>query len=192
MLTYALTTWPHLKAYLRSEVEDPLLAEALIDAATVAIEAKVRNALVSRAFTDQHSGGVNGHRGGAKRLYLSRYPINSITSITDSGTPTNTIAATDYTVHHAFLEHVASWPAPTNPGHWAIVFNAGRFASIDAVDENARLACHMQVAYWLNRPREPVVSVSGSGRSRSYEFIGTPTLIPEVLPLLADYCRVEV
>lgn len=194
-LSYALSTWPHLKAYLRRDDVDPLLGDELIDAATQAMEGEVGgHPFVVRAFTELSTGGPGGQRGGAKRLFLGRRPIASITSITDTIIPSVTVPATDYALNGplGYLEHVASWPAPTSPGFWQIAGTAGRYASVEAVDPDLRLACHLQVAYWLTRPIDAVMAVSSDGKSRSYRFIGEPELLPEAKALLRKFAWVEV
>jgi hypothetical protein len=73
------------------------------------------------------------------------------------------------------------------------VFSAGRFTSIDTVEEHARLACHIQAAHWLTTPPGGLVtSTSGDGKSRTYRLPQEVELLPEVRALVRQYRRVEV
>lgn len=179
-LSYRLTTLDRVKKYLVTlGTQQEGKVEPLIDAATLAIEGYCQNAFVQRAFTDQHTGGVHGERGGAKRLFLSRYPIVSVASITDPAG--GTVAATDYVVASAegYLEHVGMWPAPTY--RWSIAYTAGRFASESAVNEDVRLACHMLIEDWLRAPTGPISSKSGGQRSVQYESRDIPERVRALL-----------
>jgi len=180
-LSYRLTTLERLKTALglpASTSDDPKL-DALVDAATVAIENYCDNGFVTRSYSEYSRAGINGHQGGARRIFLRRYPIQSVASITEA--PSGTIPATDYLIYgdEGYLEHVSYWPAPDD--RWTIAYTAGRFASTTAVDEALRLACHMLVEDWKRKPDGPVSSTSSAQRSQSFTEADMPQRVKLVL-----------
>jgi hypothetical protein len=193
MLAHALSTWPHLQAYMRQDIEDTLLAEQLIDAATLAIEGYCRATFVQRTITaEQCSAGLSGQRGGVKRLYLRYYPIASVTSIVDDQTTPATVVAADYTIlgDLGALEYNDTyWPLPIY--RWKVTYVAGMFASMDAVTDDLRLACNMQAADWYRNQPTSVVSESKGDNSKSYAINHTE-LLPQVQALVKRYRTVDV
>lgn len=162
LLPYALATVDEAKAYLKitGSAEDAAL-EFLLNAATLAIEKFCQTAFVIRSITEQQleQNRLRGDRlhgiadwrlPGSKLLFLDRYPIVSVTSITDDAG--NVIGATEFAVwkDYGVLEHVSVWPRPlasTNaPGRWAVVYSAGRFATTADVGADLKLAALMLVA----------------------------------------------
>jgi len=191
---YALTTWPHLKAHLRIEVGDILLMEQLIDAASQRLDGRCRKPLRQREFTEAHSGGQGLCRGGAKRIWLNHRPIVSVTSIRDDqGTPA-TVEATDYTIlrNEGALEHHAHWPEPLY--RWNITFIAGFFATVDAVDEVMRAACHRLVEHLYNAVTNGEAARSTQlGQSVTYQQLLTGDLPANVEMLLGPpYVGAEI
>lgn len=177
-LSYALTTWPHLKAALRSRVDDELRAEQLIDAATVAIENYLRFPVVQRSFTEKYYGG-------ARRLFLQHYPITSITSIQDDQTPATSVASTSYHLNadEGWLEYIGgNWPTPIYA--WTVTYVAGVAADVDAVPENIREACHLTVADILGQPQRPVSGESSGNMNVQYAHLERLTLPAAAIMLL--------
>lgn len=116
--------------------------EELIGAVSLAIQGitDVRQ-LIKDDFTEDYSGGIKENQlGGARRIRLNHFPINSVASITDDNS--QTIPATDYTIisEMGWLEHNGNWPVPD--GRWTIIWNAGMWA-----DESA-VALDMKMAAW--------------------------------------------
>lgn len=180
-LTYRLTTLEQFKQYAKtgSNADDSLIA-TLIDAATEQIEAYCRNALVQRSFTEYFVGT------GQTRIFLSKYPIQSVTSITDADS--NTVAATNYFIRasEGYLEHIGGyWPKPVE--QWTIVYTAGRYATTAAVAHNARVACEALVAEFLNAPRSPILSQSGGAKSVSYQGRELPPAVKALLEPLVSH-----
>lgn len=193
-LSYALSTYPHLQAWLRTEV-DMQLAEELIDSATVAIERALgQRAFVRRTITaERHAAGRgNGwttDRGGAQRLYTHWAPIYSVTTIADDqGTPA-TVPSTDYEIEPDHLEHHTEWPVPYY--RWNVTYVAGEFAGTAAVTEDVRLACHRLVAHLLRGPQGPMIGESKGDASITYD-VATGTLPNDVMQLVSHYRRVSV
>lgn len=193
-LTYAVTTVPHLLAYLQRSADDLLLLEQLIDGATIAFEKYCKKPLVTRAFTEKHTGGPNGKRGGSKELFLDHRPIVSVTSIQDDQSTPATVPSADYQVlaEEGILEHHAHWPAPIY--HWNVAFTAGHFTTTEAVDENVRLAAHVQIDHWLSGPeRAGLESIDRGDETRTFRhdsmntMVSSRSLLPEVQALLAGY-----
>ena len=193
-LSYALSTYPYLQAWLKQDV-DVQHAEELIDAATVAIERALGGvAFVQRTITaERHKGGsgnaINAERGGAKRIYLNWSPIVSVSTIADDQDTPATVPATDYEIEPEYLEHHTYWPTPYY--RWKITYVAGHFASVAAVTEDVRLACHRLVAHALRGPQGPITSESKGDASTSYEF-ASGTLPADVMQLVMPYRRVGV
>ncbi len=53
---------------------------ALIGSCTFSVESYIGNAVVERIFTEDYTAGIGQRVGGARRIYLKRYPISSVTS----------------------------------------------------------------------------------------------------------------
>lgn len=200
-LAHALSTWPQAQPLLEQigHVKDPIWVEQLLDAATVRIENETGATFVQRSFTERRLGGAERRgsyvygwrpeqyatrtREGRKRLYLDRYPIVSVTSITDEDS--ETVASGDYRIleNLGVLEHDGVWPLPT--GEWSIVYTAGRFADTDSVSEDVRLACNLLVAHWIGA-RE--VQESGFAAAPIFDA----TLPPDVKALVLPYAARSV
>jgi hypothetical protein len=193
-LSYALSTYPYLQAWLRKEI-DVQLAEELIDSATMTIERALGNvAFVQRTITaERHKGGlgdVSGRdRGGAKQIFLDWTPIVSVSAIADDQATAATVAATEYEVEPQYLEHHSEWPTPYY--RWKVTYVAGHFASVAAVTDDVRLACHRMVAHALNGPQGPISSESKGDASLSYAF-PTAGLPDDVMQLVSHYRRISV
>jgi hypothetical protein len=178
---------------MRQDIEDVLLAEQLIDAATLAIEGYTGKIFVQRTITaEQHAAGGNGaDRGGAKRMHLRYYPIVSVTSISDDQTTPATVAGTDYTIlgDIGALEHDSSWPVPIY--RWNVTYVAGRFATMDLVTDDLRLACNMQAADWYRNQPSSIMSRSKGDNSESF-LVTDDELLPRVRSLLNRYKQVDI
>ncbi len=154
--------------------EDALL-EDIIEAASQLIENATRGTVyMQRTFTEDYSGGKEASSlGGAKRIYLDKGPIASVTSITDDDS--NTISSADYTIVNAenfgYLEHDSSWPAPT--GRWTIVYTAGQQTDRTALDARVQLACKLEsfARYTRRKPGVGSKSVSGRAGSKSQTLV---------------------
>lgn len=181
MLAYALTTVPAALSFLATEVE-PQVVESMIDAATVRIENYCDNGFVQRAYTEYHTGGINEHTlGGAARMFLSRSPIVSVTSVVDQDDTPTTVAATDYRIDHVVnaLQHDSTWPAPV--GRWIVSYVAGRFAATADVTADLQLAAQFLVADWLGDPQRPVLSTSTGARSQNYVTGGMSERVTKII-----------
>lgn len=195
-LAHALTTWAHLRPYLDRDGIDRTHCEELIDAATVEFEKCTGKPLIIRTFAEDSEASIApGCLGGAPTIWLEHRPVVSVTSISDG---TETIPPTSYVVHKARggLQYVGGrWPAPTLGSLWTVTFTAGFFADVAAVDENVRRACHQQVSYWLNLPREANISVSGQAGTTTHRLPGwgedESPLLPEVRAALVKYSGQE-
>ena len=192
-LPYALSTVPHLRAYLRSDEADLVLLDQMIDAATLAIEDACRDVFVQHSLTEHHSGGAQrSQRGGAKRIYLNASHIQSVTSILDDQPTPYAIQPTDYTILDGIgaLQHLYHWPPPL--WQWHITYSGGWFADTDSVDEALRLACNREAAYLLREPRGPIASESTSRRTASFTF-DTKSQRDRILDQMpAKYVRVGI
>lgn len=193
-LSYALSTYPYLQAWLRRDV-DVQLAEELIDASTVAIERALGNvAFVQRTITaERHAAGrgnaISSDRGGARRIFLDWAPIVSVSTVADDQSTPATVPATDYEVEPEYLEHHGYWPTPFY--RWKVTYVAGHFASVTAVTENVRLACHRLVGHMLIGPQGPITSETKGDASVAYD-IATGTLPADVMQLVSHYRRVTL
>ena len=193
-LAHALSTYPYLQAWLKSEV-DPLVAEEAIDAATVAIERALGNvAFVQRTITaERHKGGEGDgwrvKRGGAQRIYLHWSPIVSVSAIADDQDTPATVAATEYEIEPHYLEHHTYWPTPYY--RWNVTYVAGHFATVAAVTEDVRLACHRLAAHILRGPQGPITSETKGDSSTAYDP-ATSQLPADVMQLVSHYRRVSV
>lgn len=193
-LSYALSTYPHLQAWLRREV-DMQHAEELIDSATVAIERALGGvAFVQRTITAERHKGGNGdtwraERGGGRRLYLHWTPIVSVSAIQDDQDTPATVASTDYEIEPEYLEHHDTWPVPYY--RWNVTYVAGHFADVTAVTEDVRLACHRLVAHMLNGPQGPTLGESKGDTSVTYD-VAAGVIPSDVMQLVTHYRRVSV
>lgn len=130
--------------------------QAIVDGASALIEDFCQNAFVQRSFTEHYTGGINIHKGGAKRLYLKHFPIVSVASITDDRG--YVMPSDQYVIwpEKGILEHFGYWYVPQTttgaPGRWTVVYTAGRYANTAAVLPSLKLACNMLIATrWMAR-----------------------------------------
>lgn len=183
-LAYALTTWPHLKAFLHRSLDDDLLADQLIDAATLKIENYLGFPIVARTFTEKHLGGC-------RNICLDTYPVVSVSSIADDQDVPATVSASDYVVigNEGRLEYIyGSWPRPFH--RWTITFDAGVFSNTQSVSEDYRQACHFVVADILGDPQSPVTGESSNSRNIQYAHLDKPLPMQAVALLPAPRARV--
>lgn len=153
----AILTLDEARTYLGAE--DTVIPSArlqmLVDSATLHLEAYLQNAVVEGTFTEKRWGGT-------KQWFLSKYPIQSITSIADPAA--NTILATDYTIIEdegrliPFGRFATAVATDGRRERWLITYVAGRFATTDAVDQNFKMAANILVADRFARPGSGVVS----------------------------------
>jgi len=169
--TYALLSDSELNSYIPSEqgssIKHPPLS-VLNNAAALKLEDMCGGtAFVQRSFTEDHSGGMLGRRGGLKRLYLNRTPIVSVASITDDDS--NTVAATDYTVvgtlGNSYLEFDGVMSAPV--GRWTVVYTAGVFADTESVTWDVKVAALALIRQLRDNKGVTSTSSSLSGRAGS-------------------------
>jgi len=151
-----------------SGIGSDTLIESALNAASLALESAMNGTVfVQQTFTEDYSGGINGRRGGAKRIHLYRKPIVSVTSILDDNS--NEVTSTYYTIvaKQGFLEHDWRWPAPV--GRWTIIYKAGLWATEADVDAAVKEACKLLVAerYRSRRPGIQSTSVGGRPGSKS-------------------------
>jgi len=192
----AILTLDEARTYLG--VDDDVVTSArlqqLVDSATLQIEEYIQNAVVQGTFTEKFKGGTN-------QWFLRRYPIQSITSITDPSS--TTIPATDYILEEeqgriiAFGRFATAVETDGRPARWSVVYIGGKYASTDVVDPNFKLAANLLIAERFERPEAGVISkkvgdlqimYSDAGRS----FTG-PGLIPaEVRQLIGSHVSRQV
>ena len=170
--------------------------------AGLAIEKFCRNGFVNRTYTEDYTWeeiSKNFRPGQPARIKLRRYPIVSVTSLTDQDSPANTVPSTDYWIDkvHGYLIASVRWTVPqdTNgfPTYWTIIYVAGRFTATSTVDEDLKLACKMQVAAMWRRPdlsvtRKRVDSLELGWATQE----NAGNLIQPVKELLAPYVSREV
>lgn len=179
MTILPVSTYAHLQAWLRREV-DPQLAGEMIEAATGALEGELNATFMQREVTERHGGGL-------VALYLHRAPIVEVDSIADDATTPTEIAATEYFVEHSHLQRRSgAWPLPY--GKWNVTYTAGWFATIADVAEDVRLACHRLVAHLLRAPQGPLSSETSGDKTDSYWEPGE-ALPGDVLQLVRGYAR---
>lgn len=172
ILPYALVSLDEAKAALgvTGTSQDDSITAA-INAATLQIEGYCQNAFVERQFDEFYSGGVNGRRGQARRMFLRHYPIVSVASITDDSD--EEVAADEYTIwpEQGFLEHAWRWPVPmaekSGTGRWRVTYTAGRFADTASVAADLKEAVYRLMRYWRAR------KVPGVGTKRVGDFFVT-------------------
>jgi hypothetical protein len=156
---------------LTAEQETQILT--LIEAATADFENFWGNYGVQRSITERIGyQQIVRDSPNADKIWLSQYPIASVTSITDSAG--NIIASTNYwiDVDSGCLRTVGGWQIPQDTNgfstYWSIVYVAGRVASNNLVPANIKLACKMWVATLYKRPDREVTSKSVGGLSLSF------------------------
>lgn len=165
---YALLTDTELSAYGLDTSGNKPSAEKYNNAAALKLEDMCGGtAFVRRSFTEDISGGLLARRGGSKRVYLSRTPIVSISSITDDDS--NTISSDDYTVvgtlGNSYLEFDGVMQAPV--GRWTVVYTAGVFADTDSVTDDVKLAALTLIRRMQENKGVTSTSSSLSGRAGS-------------------------
>ncbi len=168
---------------------------AFIGGATFAIEAYVQNAVVQRAFTEDYTAGNGLRIGGARRIYLKRYPIVSVASITDD--ESNTVSSDDYIIvaDEGYLEHDWRWPAPV--GRWTVVYTAGRYTTTKTVEQHWKTACKLLLADYWNLPQSNVQSKKIGDLSIAYRDESGSDASADVMPkavrrLLAPFKSVSI
>lgn len=186
------------KAYINvTDSSHDARIQAIIDGASALIEDFCQNAMVIRSFTEHYTGGIGIHKGGAKRLYLKKFPVVSVASITDDAG--NTIPASQYVIwpEKGELEHFGYWYVPQTmngaPGRWTVVYTAGRYANTAAVNPSLKLATNMLTAgRWM--ARSPGIMRQRIGEldiqwDRNLEAEGLPA---EVRSILGPYVTISV
>lgn len=149
------------------------LIRALISACSLALEESCETAFIRRVFTEDYAHEYLIRRPDRDNyIQLRRYPIYSVTSITNPAG--NTIAATDYWIDkpHGRLVCAGVWDVPQDSNgfvtYWTIVYTAGRYAASANVPANLKMACKMMVASLYGRPDRDVVSKSVGDLSLNY------------------------
>lgn len=165
--TIDLVTIDDVKTFLTlTGTVDDVLLQVLVTATSKSFEDYCLTAFVIQSFTELHQGLI-------KQIFMRRYPITAVTSITASG-GTWTVPSTDYWVdtERGILEHFGRFPIPTNTAgqrtRWSIVYSAGRFANTAAVTSDLRLACMRVVADAYERRSPGVSSVAVGDMSVGY------------------------
>jgi len=200
LLPYALVTLDEAKAALGiSDSSQDAEIEALVNAATRVIEGFTQRAFVQRAFDEYYPGGVNGRRGGSRRIFLQHYPIVSVASITDDAG--EEVESDEFTIwpEQGFLEHIWCWPVPLaergGTGRWRIQYTAGLFATTAAVGADLKDAAYRLMRYWRARKVPGVDSKKvgdftisfGGGSGGAGGGAADPSLPDDVLVILQPY-----
>ncbi len=144
---------------------DDALLDVLIDAASAAIEQYCNAHLIQATVTERQWGGK-------QYIYLRKYPIVSVTSITDPAA--NTVTSTYYYIEKDMgrLRYDGTFPLAYNSAglvaEWTIVYVAGFFANQGAVTQDVKMACARTVAWLKDNPSPGVTSVGVGSLSVSY------------------------
>jgi len=195
--SYALVSLDEARTQLGIEdTNKAARVSLLVDAATELIENYIGNAVVIRSFTEKHWGAK-------KHIFLQRYPVTAITSITDPDS--QTVAAADYILidDEGRLQHHGTFPnardADGARARWSIVYTAGRYTATNTVAAKFKEAAHIIIAERFRRAEPGITSrkvgdlaITYSDRSTS-RSIGRSLAIPdEVRALLADEVSLSV
>ena len=185
-----ILTLSEAKDYLslsRTVTDDDQRLLALTAAVTSQIETYVNNAIVEATFVDRFYGGN-------KFVYLQKFPITGITSITDTQTTPQTIASDKYVRldDQGMLRHVGTFPTAKdvngNTDRWTCTYTAGRFASVEAVTEDWKLAASILLAERYERPEDGVTSRKVGDLAVSYTGAPASQLVPNaVVGLIGSY-----
>ena len=185
-----ILTLSEAKDYLslsRSVTDDDQKLLALLPAVTRQIETYINNSILEGTFVDRFYGGK-------KYVYLQKFPITGITSITDTQTVPQTIASDKYIRldDQGMLRHVGTFPTAKdvngNTDRWTCTYTAGRFASVEAVTEDWKLAASILLAERYERPEDGVTSRKVGDLSVSYTMADAAQLVPNaVVGLIGSY-----
>lgn len=167
---------------------------SLIEASTIAVESYLGHVVIQRQIVERDSGGKHGARGGAKRIYLEHYPLVSLTSIEDDGSPAWTVDVDDVILwkDQGILEHrLSGFPAP-NTGLWNITYTAGAATDRATTPWNYKEACRRLVAWILNQPN-PGLALERLGETTIQYRDGNrgdgDVLMPDSVRMLLDAQR---
>lgn len=202
LLTQALITVADARVYpgMPATGCDDII-ESLINGATEDFEDYCQTAFIQRTFTQDYTWN-DIRQGDPSKLYLRRYPVVSVTSITDPAG--NTVGSTLYWIekNKGILHHIGNWGIPVdsngNATYWTVVYVAGWFSTRAAVKSNVIQAVKMEVAYRLRRPDTSVMSKSVGDLSISYSSRGGQQqeeefgLLPEARRKLSAYLSVSI
>lgn len=171
---YALVSLAEAKRFLRvptTDTDDDDLIMDLINDASDEIEKACDTYLIQRSVTEDHPGGVNQAKlGGAKRIYLRKSPVNSVSQIIDDDS--DTVSSDDYTiVAPNILEHDTEWPIPD--GRWSITYNAGWFANLSAVDYAVRKICKQLVLIEFVHPDPTLIQKEVDDLQLRFQDLGS-------------------
>jgi hypothetical protein len=196
----ALITLPEAKLFpgLASlALADESLLEALIDAASLDFEKEWDNYGVQRSVTEDHTyKEIRARSRSADIIWLRKYPIVSITSITDPAG--NTVASTEYWIDKQLgaLRTTGGWTIPQDSNgfetYWTVIYTAGRVASIAAVPANIKLACKMWVAELYKNPTQNVKSKSVGDLSITYREGSSEGLPDQIRRMISCWKKVSV
>ena len=187
--------FPGLSAVPTSE--DAIL-EGLIDAASLDFEEYWDNYGVRRSVTENVPYHVMRLRSrNLSAIFLSKYPIYSVESITDPAL--NTIPSTDYWIDSdaGALRTTGTWKLPQDSNgyitYWTIVYTAGRVAATVNVPANIKAACKVWVAQLYKRPDRDLVSKSVGDLSLGYRSAeGTGGLPEDIQHRISGWKKREV
>ena len=195
-VTRAILTLDEARTYLGAD--DTAVPSArlqmLVDSATLQIEEYIQNAVVQGTFTEKRWGGQ-------RQWFLSKYPVQSITSIADPAT--NTILATDYTLIAEqgrlipFGRFATAVETDGTRARWLVTYVAGLFASIDVVEPNFKMAAQILVADRFERPTTGVISKKVGDLQLMYSdptrsFTGAGLVPDEVRQLIGSHVSRQV
>jgi hypothetical protein len=187
--TYALITLAEAKVFpglSAVPASDDAILEGLIDAAAADFEDYWDNYGVRRSVTEKvtwHD--IKLRSRDLSAVYLSRYPISSVESITDPAS--NTIAATEYWIdsERGILRTTGTWKLPQDSNgfvtYWTIVYTAGRVAATANIPANIKAACKAWVADLYKRPDRDVISKSVGDLSLGYRSSEVTGGLPEYI-----------
>lgn len=153
---------------------DEAIVSALITAVSLDFEREWDNYGVQREVTERYSyRAIKAGLWNADTIWLHKFPVVSVTSITDPDG--NTIDADDYWIDKdvGCLRILGGWTIPQDSNgfatYWTIVYTAGRVASVSDVPTNIKLACKMWVAMLYRDPTQNVKSKSVGDLAITYK-----------------------
>jgi len=195
--TTSLITLAEAKVYpgmgSLASADEPIV-ESLCDACALEFESYLGKALIQRAFTEDYTyTEISRQSRESDIIWLRRYPIVSVTSITDPAD--NTIADTDYWIDKVMgaLRANSSWSLPKDDNgftsYWTIVYTAGYWATTAAVPANIKTAAKMYVAYLYSRPNPEVASKSVGDLRIAYAESKGDSSIPASIRAKIDYLK---
>jgi hypothetical protein len=171
MATYDAITLEEAKGGLSLDgtAEDENIAR-LISGVTLELERRLGTQFVQRSLVERHEGGC-------KRIYPTRTPIISVTSIVDPAA--NTVPSTDYVIRQQrWLEHFGmfnhAFATSGQRTDWTITYTAGWFASASVITPDIKAEFIRALQGLRETPAAGVASVHVGDLSIAYAGAAVP------------------